>query len=428
MKRKLTNNIILKLLSLVLAIIIWIIIVNIADPVKSRTIPDVPVRVLNENIIKQTGKVYEIVNGKEVDVIVRGKKGIVDSLKASDITVTADIQNLSIVNSIALDVECPRLTAAGGTIELSKVKSMSVVLEDVKSEPKVVKATIVGKVAEGFYTSEEYIQVKPSMIQVTAAESVFDQIATIEVEVDVDKRTDDFYPSLVPKAYDAEGKEIESKNLSFSVDTVSVSVNVLITKTVPVEVNIIGEVASGYFIKEHIYEPKEILVAGPERLLDKFDKLKVDVNVQGMAISGEKEVSIKDYLPNGIVIADSNIKIVNTFVIEEYQEKEIVFTTSDIQVIGKTAAMRVGYTAPSTVYKINVLAAKEELDNITIDNIKPSIDITNLAYGTYELPITFNTTYQCKPTGNEIVSLILSDPNDIASDILSIKTPVDDEE
>ena len=60
MKQKLTHNLNLKVLAVLFSIIIWIIVVNIDDPVKSVQFNDVQVTVTNESVLTDENLVYDI--------------------------------------------------------------------------------------------------------------------------------------------------------------------------------------------------------------------------------------------------------------------------------------------------------------------------------------------------------------------------------
>ena len=66
MLKKLTNNLGLKLLSLLAAAIIWLVVVNIDDPVSTRTYSSIPVEVINEDTITSEGKVYSVLDNSDV--------------------------------------------------------------------------------------------------------------------------------------------------------------------------------------------------------------------------------------------------------------------------------------------------------------------------------------------------------------------------
>ena len=63
-KKKLTNNIGLKIASVILAVLIWLVVLNVSDPDKTITISNIPITFINENAITGQDKVYEIASGK----------------------------------------------------------------------------------------------------------------------------------------------------------------------------------------------------------------------------------------------------------------------------------------------------------------------------------------------------------------------------
>ena len=95
MKEKLTHNLNLKVLAVLFSIIIWIIVVNIDDPVKSVQFNDIPVQIVNELTLTDKGQVYEIVEGQEkVDVTVSGRRSVIEDLSKDNINVVADMKEL----------------------------------------------------------------------------------------------------------------------------------------------------------------------------------------------------------------------------------------------------------------------------------------------------------------------------------------------
>ena len=62
MKQKLTHNLNLKVLAVLFSIIIWIVVVNIDDPIKSVQFNDVPIDVINQQLLTEKNLVGEIVD------------------------------------------------------------------------------------------------------------------------------------------------------------------------------------------------------------------------------------------------------------------------------------------------------------------------------------------------------------------------------
>ena len=57
MKKKITNNLDLKILALFFSVILWLIVVNIDDPVKTVTFSGVEVKILNGDELTKKGQV-----------------------------------------------------------------------------------------------------------------------------------------------------------------------------------------------------------------------------------------------------------------------------------------------------------------------------------------------------------------------------------
>ena len=81
MRERLTHNFGLKLLSLALAILVWIVVLSIEDPVYTREFSDISVTEVNGDQITEAGKAYSYVGGNTVSVKVKGKTSVVNRLQ-----------------------------------------------------------------------------------------------------------------------------------------------------------------------------------------------------------------------------------------------------------------------------------------------------------------------------------------------------------
>ena len=98
MKKFLTNNIGLKILSVVAAFVLWMVVVNVDDPVISRTYTGIPVEVVNGDAITNEGKTFEIVDGSNsISVIVSAKRSVIEQMSRDFIKATADMKDLQLI-------------------------------------------------------------------------------------------------------------------------------------------------------------------------------------------------------------------------------------------------------------------------------------------------------------------------------------------
>ena len=297
------NNIGIKLLALATAIVVWVAIVNIEDPYKER-IFNVEVETINEDALSSVNKVYEIIEGSTAQVRVKGKKSIVDRLKADDIRATADLSDLSAVNAVAIVPELKKTVSDEPVLECNSVLKVS--LEDKAS--KQIKVTVVtnGTPQAGYSVGE--CLASPNMLEVTGGKGVIDKIDSVRVTVNVSGIGEDLKKRVTPVAYDADGKVIESSTLNYGVRKVRVNVQVLKTKTIPVNIKITGKPALGYEFVDAECQPETIQVAGGKKDLANISEVNVPVDITGMQSttgSVEQNISIQDYLPDGVsVLAD----------------------------------------------------------------------------------------------------------------------------
>ena len=117
MLKRLLNNWPLKLLSVVLAAVAWLVIISLADPSDTRTINNIPVKILHEELLSQSGKSYSIEGGDEptASIDVTGPRSVMQELKASDFTATADIEEMIDINGavpIRVTSNSPRVSSS----------------------------------------------------------------------------------------------------------------------------------------------------------------------------------------------------------------------------------------------------------------------------------------------------------------------------
>ena len=81
MKRALTKNWGLKLLAFVFSVLLWIIVMNIEDPVDERTFSGIQVTVTHPEIVTNPGNTYQILeDSRTISVTVKKKRSILNKM------------------------------------------------------------------------------------------------------------------------------------------------------------------------------------------------------------------------------------------------------------------------------------------------------------------------------------------------------------
>lgn len=272
MRKKLTNNLGMKIISLMLAIVFWLAVITMEDPEQTKTL-EIPVTKINEELIRENDKTYEVIEGNTVTITVRARQSILKDLTAKDFEATADFADLSFTGAVPIEVTVLR-NANQVTIEKGANTMMRVSIEDLSSVDKMVATKAEGTVITGKALGS--ISVEPNIIRVEGAKTTIDRISSVYAVVNVSGISDDCSFVVEPVLYDSNGNEIDSTEITFSEDSLKVNVTLLDTKTVPVKWNIDVSPADGYGIESSDYSPSEVEIAGSREFLDSIDAITLD--------------------------------------------------------------------------------------------------------------------------------------------------------
>lgn len=392
MKKKLTNNFWMKLLSVGIAIVFWFVIITSEDPVESKEFKDIPVQVLNEDLVLEREKVLEILSGDTVDVVLEGRRSELEKLSEKDIVAKADLEEVSFMNTVLIRAEVPDYP--GVTVLNNGENMMKLLFDDYVTERFSFQVDTIGEPMAGYYVGDALPS--PNIIQISGAKTVLDKIKEVVLEVDVSGRSVDFTTTALPKVYDMNGDEIAASKLTMQEEakTVTVSVPILTSKTLRVRVNTMGEPAEGYeILAENIaFQPEMVRIAGSKEELNELGYyLTLDVDVSGQAGTVEKNFQVSSLLDKNLEtlrVVDGQVVAVEVKT-TPYIKKELEIPISQIGIrnLGEE------YTAevlPTLSVKVGISHKKARTALITVDNLKPYVDLAGLTEGTYMLPLQFD--------------------------------------
>ena len=394
MRERLTYNFGLKILSLALAVLVWLVVLSIEDPVYTREFSDISVTEINGDQITEAGKAYSYVGGNTVSVKVKGKTSIVNRLSKDDLLAVADLSTLSITGAVMVDVSCPKYP----NLEITPIGSSTVLkveIEDLVEKSLNIKVVTSGKVASGYYIDQGVAT--PNMVTVSGPKSVVDQIAEANVSVAVgSSNTSDITTNTTLKLLDQNGSEVSSSTLNISQSDISVNVPIYQTKTVPVNFGVTGQVAEGYRMVSAVYEPKEVTVAGRKEDLDKIDQVTLkDYDISGKNDKIEDSVSIAqniaEQLPDGVVFTDKEATVALVVDIQEITETSFELPLSKVSLKGSSTDYTYEKSVTGSSDKAVTLKVKgiaSEVNALTADNLTALIDVSDYGEGEYNLPLT----------------------------------------
>lgn len=404
MKEKLTRNIGVKILSVVIAALLWLVITNLNDPVQTKTFNDVQVTIKNEDIIKTDKQSYDILEGETVDFKVAARRSILENLTESDFNVVADFAYLSNVNSVNITITPKRYKDEIEIVDKGDTQHMIISIEKLSS--KQIKINIVekGEVAEGYYIGTK--KASPVMMEVTGPESTVEKIKQVIVEANVEGASKTIYRLLEPYALDEEGNVIDNKRLKFSQNRVEVEIQLYQIKEIPLKITTTGQPADGYVVTSIEYQPKTIEIAADDIKLKNINSLEVTRDISGATEDIEEFIELRDWLDYGVLLVGEDTTASLNIKIEKIETKEVSIWPNDINLKNKSDSLKAEYVTRGPI-KVQVQGPASEVEAVSRNNLKPFINLLGYSAGTYYVDLEANPSRNVKLVYNPKVVINL---------------------
>lgn len=406
MGKKLTNNWGLKLIAILFALILWFAVINIDDPVVSETFKNVPVQIMNTEVLTEAGMTYEVLDNTSVveTITVYGPRTLVESLNENDIIAKADFNDITVANTVAVSVSVDNRNSSKITNIRSSLEAVKLNIEEAKTKQLVINATTTGKLASGYIVAG--IELDQNRIRVSGPKSVVSQIATAKVNVDVSDSSSDVATYGTVRLYDKAGVEITSELLVKGTEKVHINVDVVPTKYVPVKYQLTGEVADGYAVVEDAVscDVMTVLIAGETEALRDVEEVLIngdELDVSELDEGKEFKVTIKNYLPDNIILGDKEYdgKVTVKVPVEEVVTEVVEILKEDLTIKNIPDGMSVtmvdvpDYTEleiTGTVSKVRQVMTGKVTGVIDMNKALPGTGLSAWLEGTYEVETTLD--------------------------------------
>ena len=411
---KITGNLSLKIISVVIAFLIWLLVSNTNNPIQTKTFSNVPITIVNQSSVADIGKVVEPEGNGMVTLRVKERQNVLEQLTRSDFYVEADMENINAMNSVPLTVTCSNSSVNWGEIDILP-SSLKVDLEDKVEQAFVASVSVSGTAANGFAVGGTEI-VQGKNIYIAGPESVMKIINQVVAPVNVGGLNSDVTLTAALKVYDKNGADMQDKlsTLEFKDSNgavltdgiVQVDVNMWRVKTdIALEVETIGTPAFGYCVSGISTIPVSISLAGTEDALKALGgklTLKNKISVTGATENISEELDLTDTLADmeGLkLIADADPNIVVEIQIDKNGDETVSIPLSSVELLNQPAGVNLVFT-PADKISIGIHAASEDARELTEEDIKASIDLAPCQEeGNHELKVDVKL-----PEGYELAS------------------------
>ena len=137
---KFTDNLGLKIIAIIFAVFLWLIVVNLDNPVSTQTFSEVPVTIINEDIILSAGDTYQVLGEEKVSVVISATRQVRQKLTKEDIVATADIKEMDTSTGLVpIKISIPNYA---GKYESAEAAPRNLQIQREKSGKKVLSLTV----------------------------------------------------------------------------------------------------------------------------------------------------------------------------------------------------------------------------------------------------------------------------------------------
>ena len=368
MEKKLSNNLGLKVLSVFLAFFVWLAVMNIANPKVMRS-QEVPLEILNGDILESSGKTYEVIGDRDT-VTVYYKVTTSDSanIKASDFRAYIDLADVyEPTGAVPVKLEVKNNSNKLESV-VSKPSVIRIETEDLQRKPFNLETKTEGVTEDGY--NPGVATVSPTYIYVSGPVSVVGRISSVGIVINVEGANSDLSDQI-------------GDRVTFSRSEIDYTLPILKEKNLNLTFETEGTVADGYRFTGIESSRNYVEVKGLKSDLARANSVtipKSELNMDGA--TGDKEVTIdlNKYLPEGVELADpaaNEIKVV--IKVEALESRTYEVPVSQIKHVGASGQYDYEYDRKSL--NIVVKGLKEDLDQLTSAAIQAELDVSSMEPG-----------------------------------------------
>ena len=373
-------------LSILIAIGIWAYVIGETNPADTKTFRDIPITLINEHILDESGLAVRDVSVETVNVSLTGSRADINKIDEEDISASVDLSDAAMgENQLRVDIRIP---------DSAELEDKSINKVTVTVERKVSKEFSIKPEYAGSFASEQEpvtVEMNRETVTVTGAESLVAKVDHVCAKVgsgEVTTKMRTISSELTP--VDKNNQRIGRLRLSSG--SVQITAQLAVLKTVKLEVPV--EDSSEDSLEKKVSVPKTITVKGSSRDLDAVDTVTAEP-VDITEIEENTEVEIVPILPEGVQISDkSRGTLTAKITVTKLEEKNFDFKASEILLKGLSEDLE-AETENGQEIRVTITGKAEELSEIEKKDITLSVELDDLTEGTYRVKLVTECEKDC---------------------------------
>jgi len=387
-----------KLLSLLAAVVLWVVGTNMNNP--HRTAPfTVVLQLQNIDVLERDGLVLlneSALSTQQIRVTVRAPRNEIEALEGN-------LERISQIFDASIDFRAIRtdeVIAADGPTNVRMSVSVNLYpgFELQGFSPSFVEARIdatnmvsfpigiefpEGVVAQGFEVQP--IILSNGSVNISGARGALGYIHRVAVRVNVDGLYEDAQVQVPIMVFNQYGEDI-TNTVSLNINETTAFVRVWPIKAVPLQVETTGDLANNFTLMSERVEPQFVNIVGPPSVLDAVEYVTVSVDLSGQSANFVRTVMVHDYLPEGVHLVYGEPGNVRVYVaVEQIIDRGFLVPRDNVRVRASTAIYQV--LTESEVMVINVRGPRSLIDEMHVNDVELEIDLRGRPIGDHWVPV-----------------------------------------
>lgn len=373
-------------ISILVAIAMWLYVDLERAPERTMTIRDIPVEFSGENTTL-ADKNLMLLSGYDttIDLKIRGPKRELVKMNRDNVRVIASTSNIDSVGVHQLDwtVSFPDgVVRTNVSVEKASLSQITVTVGELYTKEVPVECQVVGEVAEGYFTGD--VVLDPEVLTLRAQRDDLLNVSCAKLTVDISGATRSVVQTVDVQLYDYDGNPVENSNIRTNTSLIQAKVPVLTTREVELAVEFSGVPGAAMNSIKCDITPKTVRLNGEADVLDSIDKLVLaTLHVDDLELHQQNSYVVTP--PDGTWLVNGNEVATADITLEGIEEKSLTATSIEFDKLPSGLYA----IAPDGGLTVRLWGLSEEIEAVTAENLRVIADMSAVTgQGTVTVPVT----------------------------------------
>lgn len=373
-------------ISILVAIAMWLYVDLERAPERTMTIRDIPVEFSGENTTL-ADKNLMLLSGYDatIDLKIRGPKRELVKMNRDNVRVIASTSSIDSVGVHQLDwtVSFPDgVVRTNVSVEKASLSQITVTVGELYTKEVPVECQVVGEVAEGYFTGD--VVLDPEVLTLRAQRDDLLNVSCAKLTVDISGATRSVVQTVDVQLYDYDGNPVENSNIRTNTSLIQAKVPVLTTREVELAVEFSGVPGAAMNSIKCDITPKTVRLNGEADVLDSIDKLVLaTLHVDDLELHQQNSYVVTP--PDGTWLVNGNEVATADITLEGIEEKSLTATSIEFDKLPSGLYA----IAPDGGLTVRLWGLSEEIEAVTEENLRVIADMSAVTgQGTVTVPVT----------------------------------------